>query len=186
LTIESAWRSIPADYPIEIAPRPQLRLLYPAVFQDELLAYSTPRGIDARLLLAIMRQESRFQPDAKSNAAARGLMQFISTTSTRIAGELGRTRFAQDDLYQPDTAVVFGSQFVSDLFVLFPQQPEAVVAAYNGGDDNVKRWMSRSRSGLADRYVPETMYTQTKDYVYRVMSNYRMYRYLYDENLKPL
>ncbi|MBV9215551.1 MAG: transglycosylase SLT domain-containing protein [Acidobacteria bacterium] len=182
--IEGPWKKVPADYPLELIPREQLRQLYPVVFTDRLLAYGPPRSLDPRLILSIMREESRFQPDVKSNAAARGLMQFISTTSTRIAGEVGRDRFAQDDLYQPDTAVLFGSQFVGDLFALFPQQPEAVIAAYNGGDDNVKRWMSRSRSGIPDRYVPEIMFTQTKEYVYRVMSNYRMYQYLYDENLR--
>ncbi len=183
--IEQAWKKVAADHPIELMPRADLYLLYPVVFQDDLVRESTERGIDPRLLLAIMRQESRFQPDAKSVAAARGLMQFISTTATRVAGELELKGFAQDDLYSPPNSILFGSHYVNSLFTAFPEQPEAVVASYNGGDDNMKRWLARSQSSLPERYVPEIMFTQTKDYVHKVMANYRMYKYLYDKDLRP-
>ena len=162
-----------------------MELLYPAVYADSLLRFAPGRKVDPRLLLAVMRQESRFQADAKSYAAARGLMQFISTTSTHVAGEFGRDNFRQDELYYPPTAILFGAQYVADLFTVFPNQPDAVVASYNGGDDNVKRWVSRSKSNLPERYVPEIMFGQSKDYVYKVMANYRMYQMLYDENLRP-
>ena len=184
--IEPAWKKVASDYPIELMPRAQLRLLYPAVFHDDLIRESVERGVDPRLMLAIMRQESRFQPDAKSFAAARGLMQFISTTSTRVAGELELKGFAQDDLYSPSNSILFGSHYVKTLFAAFPEQPDAVVASYNGGDDNMKRWLARSRSSLPERYVPEIMFTQSKDYVYKVMANYRMYKYLYDAELRPI
>lgn len=181
---EPLWKNIPADYPVELITREQLEMLYPAPYADSLLKYAAPRGVDPRLLLAIMRQESRFQPDVKSNAAARGLMQFISTTSKKVARELGRENFKQDELYHPPTAILFGSQYLADLFKLFPSQPEAVAASYNGGEDNMKRWLARSRSNLPDLYVPEILYSQSKDYVYKVMASYRMYRLIYDENLR--
>jgi soluble lytic murein transglycosylase len=75
---------------------------------------------------------------------------------------------------------------VSNLQKLFPNQLPAVAASYNGGEDNMQRWMLRSKSDAADRYVPEIGFAQSKDYVYRVMANYRIYRMLYDENLKRL
>ena len=136
-------------------------------------------------MLAIMRQESAFDPNAKSYAAARGLMQFISTTSTKVAGELGRTNFRQDELYYPPTALRLGSKYLSGLFMIFPQQPDAVAASYNGGEDNMKRWLSRSRSNQPERYVPEIMFAQSKEYVVRVMTSYRMYQLIYDEQLRP-
>ncbi|MEQ1603463.1 MAG: transglycosylase SLT domain-containing protein [Pyrinomonadaceae bacterium] len=183
---EPIWRSVPADFPIEMMPRRQAEMLYPAPFKSELLRSASERGIDPRLLLAIMRQESRFRPDAKSNAAARGLMQFISTTSNKVAAELNRDNFRQDELYSPSTAILFGSQYLSNLFKTFPGQPDAVVASYNGGDDNMRRWLNRSRSNIPERYVPEVVYAQSKDYVQRVMASYRMYKVLYDEQLRPI
>ena len=184
LFAEPLWRAVPADYQIELLPRDWVELLYPAPFADAFLKHALPRNVDPRFLLSIVRQESRYRPDIKSYAAARGMMQFISTTSDKIAAELGRSDFEQDELYDPSTAILFGSQYVSNLFKLFPNQPEAVAASYNGGEDNVRRWMKRSRSGLADLYVPEIAFSQSKDYVYKVMANYRIYKLFYDENLK--
>ncbi len=182
--IEPLWHKVPADYPIALIPRDQVKLLYPAPWADVLIKFSHEKGVDPRLILAIMRQESRFQPDAKSIAAARGLMQFISKTALQVAGELGRRSFRQDELYYVPTAIRFGSQYVSDLFGQFPDLTDAVVASYNGGDDNMKRWLARSRSNMPERYVSEIAYAQSKDYVYKVMANYYVYKSLYDENLK--
>jgi soluble lytic murein transglycosylase len=183
--IEPLWRKVPDDYPISLMPREHLELLYPVPFTNELLLHSDPRGVDPRLMLAVMRQESRFVPDARSAAGARGLMQFIGQTARRIAGELGMDEFDDEYLDDPSTSILFGSQYVADLFEMFPGKPEAVVASYNGGEDNMKRWLTRSRSGVHERYVPEIAYAQSKDYVYKVMANYRMYQHLYDEQLKP-
>ena len=182
--IEPLWKNIPADYEIELIPRQHLELLYPAPYTDSLLKHAAPRAVDARFILSIMRQESRFRADVKSYAAARGLMQFISTTSDKIAGELNRENFSQDELYDPPTAILFGSQYLANLFVIFPNQPPAVAASYNGGEDNMLRWLARSKSDNPDRYVPEIVFSQSKDYVYKVMAGFRVYQMLYDENLK--
>jgi len=185
LFAEPIWRAVPADYQIELMPRDWVELLYPAPFVDAFIKHALPRQVDPRFLLSIVRQESRYRPDVKSYAAARGMMQFISTTSDKIAAQLGRADFDQDELFDPSTAILFGSQYTANLFRLFPNQPEAVAASYNGGEDNMQRWMKRSRSSLADLYVPEIAFSQSKDYVYKVMANYRIYRIFYDENLNP-
>ena len=176
--IES-FAKLPADFQPELLPPDIAEMLYPQPYDDLLRKHAAPRNIDPHLVLSIMRQESRFRPNVKSVAAARGLMQFIPDTSNKIAGELGRERFDQNELYEPSTAVLFGSQYMSSLFRLFPNLPEAVAASYNGGEDNMQRWYGRARSDDPGRYVPEIAYAQTKDYVWRVMTNYRMYKLLY-------
>ncbi|MBS1797884.1 MAG: transglycosylase SLT domain-containing protein [Acidobacteria bacterium] len=182
--IEPLWKTIPADYQIELIPRDQVELLYPAPYRDALLEAAPGRGVDPRFVLSIMRQESRYRADVKSNAAARGLMQFISTTANQIARELKRDNFRQDELYNPPTAILFGSQYLSNLFKQFPNKPAAVAAAYNGGEENVRRWLVRAKSDADDRYVPEIVFSQSKDYAYKVMANYRVYGIFYDENLR--
>ncbi len=182
--IEPKWKRIPRDYEIELIPEDQAVLLYPAPFRDELLKYGKKENVDPRFVLSIMRQESRFRTDIKSAAAARGLMQFITSTSRRIARELDIEEFSRDDLYDPDTSIRFGARYLAILFKQFPDQPQAVAASYNGGEDRLERWLKRSKTNDPDRYVPEIAFTQTKDYVYRVMANYRMYINLYDENLE--
>jgi soluble lytic murein transglycosylase len=183
---EQLWRTLPPDFVIELAPRELIELLYPVTFRKSLLQHAPSRNIDPRFVLAIARQESRFQADAKSVAAARGMMQFIASTAGQVATELKLQDFDQDDLYNPDTAILFGSQYLSNLFKQFPDQPQAVAGAYNGGADNLARWIARSRANDPDRYVPEIGFTQTKDYVYKVMANYWTYQRLYDAQLKPI
>jgi soluble lytic murein transglycosylase len=183
---EPVWKSVPTDFVIELAPRELIEMLYPAPFRDLLLKHATARNVDPRFVLSIARQESRYQTDAKSVAAARGMMQFIPATANDVASELKLTTFNQDDLYDAGTAILFGSQYLSSLFKQFPDQPDAVAAAYNGGADNMARWRARSRSEEPDRYVAEIGYAQSKDYVYRVMTNFWNYQRLYDSQLRPL
>src|SRR5439155_18221298 len=83
---EPFWKTVPADYQIELIPADQLNLLYPAPYVDSFLKSALQRGIAPRFMLSIIRQESRYRPDLKSYAAPRGLMQFNSTTSEQIGG----------------------------------------------------------------------------------------------------
>jgi len=182
---EQAWKPVPADYLIELAPRELVELLYPVPFRDSLLQNGNA-AVDPRFVLSIARQESRFQADAKSAAAARGMMQFIASTANEIAGQLKLQNFQQDDLYNPDTSIRFGSQYLANLFQQFPNQPQAVAGSYNGGADNLARWIARARANEADRYVPEIGFSQTKDYVYKVLVNFWNYQRLYDAKLQPI
>jgi soluble lytic murein transglycosylase len=181
---EPLWKNVPADYLLELAPREMVELLYPAPYADALLQSAPQKGVDPRFILAIARQESRFQPEAKSAAAARGLLQFIPLTAQTIAAQLGKREFQQDELYDPRTAILFGAQYMGNLFKQFPDMPQAVAASYNGGEDNVARWVARARSNDPDRYVLEIGFTQSKDYVFKVLPNYWTYQLLYNEQLQ--
>ena len=181
---EQVWKPLPADYQLELAPREMVEMLYPVPFRESLLQNGNA-AVDPRFVLSIARQESRFQADAKSVAAARGMMQFIASTANDIAAQLKLQNFQQDDLYNPDTSIRLGSQYLANLFQQFPNQPQAVAGAYNGGAENLARWIARSRANEADRYVPEIGFSQTKDYVYKVLTNYWNYQRLYDAQLQP-
>ena len=181
---EQVWKPVPADYVLELAPRELVEMLYPVPFRESLLQNGNP-AVDPRFVLSIARQESRFQADAKSVAAARGMMQFIPSTANEIAAQLKLQDFQQDDLYNPDTSIRFGTQYLANLFQQFPNQPQAVAGAYNGGAENLARWIARSRANEADRYVPEIGFSQSKDYVYKVLTNYWNYQRLYDAKLQP-
>lgn len=181
--IEGIWKKMPADFPLQLIPPEHLRVLYPAPFADELIEHAATRGVDPRFVLAIQRQESRFAPYARSDAAARGLMQFIHTTADRVSNQLGYAAFDDSELYDASVSIRFGSHYLAELFTMFPDRHEAVAAAYNGGETNVKRWLARVDSSQPERYLPEIVFGQSKDYAARVMANYRMYQYLYDERL---
>jgi soluble lytic murein transglycosylase-like protein len=158
---------------------------YPAPYREAVLRAAVRRGVDPRLVLAIMRQESGFRPRAKSQAAARGLLQLTIDTATKYAPRAGLNNLQDIELYRPETNILVGSEYLSDLMRLFPDQPEAVIASYNGGEDNVTRWIARARQKDAGVFAAEVGFTETKDYVFKVMANYRAYRQLYTADLKP-
>jgi soluble lytic murein transglycosylase len=162
-----------------------IELLYPAPYRDALNQYSAKLGVDPRLILSLARQESRFNPTVKSDAAARGLLQFIAETALKLADEEGLNRFELDDVYEPEIAVRLAVRYVADLLKLFPDNPQAVAASYNSGEQGVERWIFRARSADVDRLVAEVALSQTKDYVAKVLTNYHAYQSLFTQDLKP-
>lgn len=181
---ESAAKAIPQDYQLELMPRDLVELIYPAPYRDSFDRYAPAVEVDPRLVLSLARQESRFNPSVKSGASARGLLQFIPETARKLATEEGMKDFELDDVYTPEVAVRLAVRYVADLLKLFPDNPHAVLAAYNTGEQNVERWISRARSSDVDRLVTEIAIPETKDYVAKVMNSYRAYLQLYTQDLK--
>jgi peptidoglycan lytic transglycosylase len=182
---ESAAKAIPQDFQLDLMPRDLVELIYPAPYRDAFERYAPAAGVDPRLVLSLARQESRFNPAVKSAASARGLLQFIPETAQTLANEEGMKGFELDDVYMPEVAVRLAVRYVADLLKLFPNNPHAVLAAYNTGERNVERWIARARSSDVDRLVTEIAIPETKDYVAKVMNSYRAYSLLYTQDLKP-
>jgi soluble lytic murein transglycosylase len=156
---------------------------YPALFREIIVREARSRKVDPRLVLAIMRQESGFRARAKSPAAARGLLQLIMEAANKYGPRAGLTNVREDDLYRPDINIRIATEYLAELYKLFPGLPDAVAASYNGGEDNVARWLKRSAHHDPAIFASEVGFSETKGYVFKVMANYRAYRQLYTENL---
>jgi len=156
---------------------------YPVVYRAELLRSAKQLKIDPRFLLAIMKQESSFRANAKSPAAARGLLQLVFDTAIKYNKKAGYANLQPDDLYLPSVNIAIGSTYIADLKDQFGGLYEAIAASYNGGEDNAARWLNRSKPKDAGIFTSEVGFAETKNYVYKVMSNYRVYRELYTEDL---
>lgn len=156
---------------------------YPVMFRTELLRNSRSRNIDPRFVLAIMKQESSFRPGIKSPAGARGLLQLVYDTALKYNKAAGYANLHPDDLYQPAVNVAIGTEYMSELKDQFDGLYEAIAASYNGGEDNATRWLARSRPKDPGVFTAEIGFAESKAYVFKVMTNYRIYRELYDENL---
>ncbi|MFN2577597.1 MAG: transglycosylase SLT domain-containing protein [Pyrinomonadaceae bacterium] len=156
---------------------------YPAPFRFQVLNESRKRALDPRLVLAIMKQESQFKPNAKSPSAARGLLQLTIDAAQRYAPRAGLKQVTDDSLYQPATNIAVGTEYIAELSGMFAGLSEAIAASYNGGEDNVARWLGRTNQSDAGVFTAEVGFTESKNYVFKVMSYYRAYRQLYDTNL---
>jgi soluble lytic murein transglycosylase-like protein/TolA-binding protein len=156
---------------------------YPAPYRFQIVKEASKRGLDPRLILAIMRQESQFKSNARSPSAARGLLQLTIDAAKRYGGRAGVSRVSEDLLYRPDVSIAVGSEYLADLSRMFAGLPEAMAAAYNGGEDNVARWLARSNQNDAGVFASEVGFSESKNYVFKVMANYRAYQQLYDSKL---
>jgi soluble lytic murein transglycosylase len=156
---------------------------YPVMYRAELLRSAKSLKIDPRFVLAIMKQESSFRANAKSPAAARGLLQLVFDTALKYNKKAGYASLNPDDLYQPAVNIAIGSQYIAELKNEFDGLYEAIAASYNGGEDNAARWLNRSKPKDAGIFTSEVGFAETKNYVYKVMGNYRVYRELYTEDL---
>ena len=156
---------------------------YPVMYKAEILRYAKAKKIDGRFVLAIMKQESSFKANAKSPAAARGLLQLVFDTAIKYKNQTGYPNLQPDDLYQPSINIAIGSYYIAELKDEFNGMYEAIAASYNGGEDNAARWLNRSKPKDAGIFASEVGFAETKAYVGKVMNNYRVYRALYTEDL---
>lgn len=156
---------------------------YPAPYRQALLSAARVRKIDPRFLLALIKQESVFRPQAKSPAGARGLLQLTIDTAQKYASAVGFVSLSESQLYRPETSILLGAEYIEQLSSLFPQQLEAVAASYNGGEDNVARWLKRAKHKDPGVFTAEIGFDETKGYVQKVMANYRVYTELYTADL---
>lgn len=156
---------------------------YPAPYRAEILRYAKSKGVDPRFVLAIMKQESSFRPQAKSPAAARGLLQLVYDTALKYNEKAGFPDITGESLYVPRINIAIGAEYIADLKNQFDGVYEAIAASYNGGEDNAARWLNRSKPKEPAIFASEVGFSETKNYVFKVMNNYRVYRELYTEDL---
>jgi soluble lytic murein transglycosylase len=161
----------------ELDPAMAERLRYPRAYWDLIAAEAERNSLDPFLVLSLARQESLFNPDARSGSDARGLMQLLPSTAERWAPEAGLDP-ADLDLYQPSTNVTVGVTYLKNLFAMFNGNAFKAVAAYNGGEHAVAGW-SAKYPGDDDQWVENIGYRETRDYVKKVVGGLREYRLLY-------
>ena len=126
-----------------------------------------------------MREESRFNPRAKSEAAARGLLQFIITTANQIGREIGLVAVSPDDLYDPRVIIRLGAKYVSELSQKLGGNRYAVAAAYNAGPHQVALWSRLAPAPGDDEFFSSINFDETKQYVRKVMNSYERYGEIY-------
>jgi soluble lytic murein transglycosylase len=157
---------------------------FPIPNRDVLLRAVKGKSVDPRFVLSIMRQESGYNARARSLAGARGLLQLTIDVANKYMKGAGLESVTEDDLYRPEVNIPVGVEYLSQLFRMFPDLPEAVAASYNGGEDNVERWVRRAANKDNGVFAAEIGFAESKDYAMKVMANYRAYQQLYTSDLQ--
>jgi soluble lytic murein transglycosylase len=154
-----------------------LRYLTP--YRERIEPNARERGLDLAWVYGLMRQESRFIPAARSSVGAQGLMQIMPSTGKWIAGKLGMKGYQVGWLSDPETNVMFGTTYMRMVLEGLDDHPVLASAAYNAGPGRAKKWKDgRPLEGAI--YAETIPFTETRDYVKKVMANAVIYAALLD------
>jgi soluble lytic murein transglycosylase len=172
-------KTAPSGSSVFALPPDVLRALFPFPYQDVVRKFTEERKIDPYLVISIMKQESKFKEHARSQAFARGLMQLIPSTAMDMATDLGIVEFSLEQLYKPEMNINLGTRYVQNMIGKFGPRVEVIAASYNGGESNVRRWLSLVGSDEVIEFYSNIDLPETKNYVSIVKTNYEMYRRIY-------
>lgn len=123
---------------VVLEPDPYLRVRYPLRYEHIVRGHAANYDLDPALVAAVIYQESKFDPDARSPSGAIGLMQLLPETAKGIALRTGGSRFRVADLEDPEVNVRYGCWYLRNLLRKYGSL-ETALAAYNGGQGNVDR-----------------------------------------------
>jgi soluble lytic murein transglycosylase len=153
------------------------RQMYPTFFKTDVERESQCWDVDPCFVWAVMRQESIFNPQVVSPAGAIGLMQIMPATGKDIARKL-KCAYSNDSLYVPSVNIRFGTWYLRTLLDEFNENEALAAASYNGGSDNAKAWLLHNQGEDPDLFVENIGFTETRNYVKKVLANYWTYRRL--------
>jgi soluble lytic murein transglycosylase len=163
--------------------REEWDIFYPLSFWDIIVAEARAKRLDPHQVAGLIRQESVFNPRARSNAKAYGLMQLLVPTGAAMARKSGvNETVTEQSLYEPRLNIQLGTQYMRDQFDKFGRI-EYVAIAYNAGPGRVPQWRASLPIEM-DEFAEAIPFKETRGYVQGVVRNTLQYERLYDDNGK--
>ena len=163
----------------EVGEYPLWELAYPRPYWDQLKRISKKAGIDPYFALAIMREESHFNPKALSSSKAMGLMQLMPATARHVAKKKKIQLKNKEDIYDPKLNTLLGTLYLGGLFDRFKSELVYAAGGYNAGPHNMLKWIKRWEGEPLDVFVEQIPFNETKNYVKRVYRSYKLYKKIY-------
>ena len=155
-----------------------LPLQYPSVIRQQ----AAEKHLSPSLVAAVIYTETKFDPRT-SSAGAVGLMQLMPETAAYLAHRSGATTFTTADLATPQVNIAYGSYYLRYLLDEFHGNTVQALAAYNGGEANVYKWVAAARAQGRQMRISDIPFPETRDYVERVLAARTEYRQKYAAQL---
>lgn len=156
---------------------------YPLPFRADLEAKAREIGLDPAYAFGLIRQESRFQIDARSSVGASGLMQIMPATARWTAGKIGLA-YTPDMLTNRDANLRLGTAYLKLVLDDFDGSHALAAAAYNAGPSRARRWREGPKLETAI-WAENVPFNETRDYVKKVLSNGAIYAALMNGTPAP-
>jgi soluble lytic murein transglycosylase len=155
----------------------------PLRHEDIIRQQAEDKDLDAAMIAAVIYTESRFRDGQVSSAGAQGLMQITPATARMIAHKSGGTAFVLDDLATPQVNISYGAWYLRYLLTRYAGNETLALAAYNGGEGNVDRWVDAAQQRERDLEVEMIPFPETRAYVQQVQEIEQQYRRSYAAEL---
>jgi soluble lytic murein transglycosylase len=154
----------------------------PLTNADVIRQQAADKHLDPALIAAVIYAETKFDP-RPSSAGAQGLMQILPQTAEFLARRSGATTFTIADLGTPQVNIAYGSYYLRFLLDHYKGNKILALAAYNGGEANVDRWVADARDHGKKMTIAAIPFPETRAYVQRVLNAQRQYRHTYAAQL---
>ena len=151
------------------------KLIYPVYFTKTINLMAENSNTSPYLVIAVMKEESAFNPLAKSSVGALGLMQIMPDTGRFLDPD----SFQTSKLHEPMYSIYLGSKYIRSLIVQFEGNEMFAIASYNGGMGNVLKWQKDFFNGDCDDFVERIPYPETQGYVKKIFASYWNYLRIY-------
>lgn len=162
------------------ANRARWQIGYPRAYEALLREHAKTNKVPFAMQMAIVREESAFDPLLESYANAIGLTQMIFVTAERFAKGTG-IKVSRATLRDPEKNVTIGSRFLGHLFAYWKNFTLFVPPSYNGGEGYVRRNLKTKGSLAADEFIEAIVDDQIRNYTKRVAGTYFTYSWLYEQ-----
>jgi soluble lytic murein transglycosylase len=160
------------------------QLYYPLGYGEHVRAAARAVGLDPYVVAAVIREESSYDPRARSGVGAVGLMQLMPDTARVVAQELGRPLGELAALWEPPVNITLGSRYLAQLNARF-RDPLLAVAAYNAGPHRVQQWVAGRPQVDMEEFVDQIPFDETRGFAKRVFTSWHHYRRLYGDGSAP-
>lgn len=150
-------------------------ILYPLAYWPVVVDVSNRYNLDPLVLLSVMREESRYDPNIRSIAGALGLMQIMPQTAYNLNVELKMNITDKAMIHDIRTNITIGAYYLNTLLKEFASLP-AALAAYNAGEERVRSWLKEGNYKSVDEFIEDIPYDETKNYVKHVLMTYNTYK----------
>jgi soluble lytic murein transglycosylase len=154
----------------------------PLQHQDIIRQQAADKHLDPALIAAVIYAETKFDP-RPSAAGAQGLMQIMPETARFLAHRSGATTFTTADLARPQVNIAYGSYYLRYLLDVYNGRIVPALAAYNGGEANVDRWVAAAHARGHALRISDIPFPETQAYVSKVLKAQRDYRHDYASEL---
>jgi soluble lytic murein transglycosylase len=155
-------------------------VVYPRAYRQYIEKYSSIGDNPPYYLYTIMQKESAYNPHDVSYADAIGLLQMIPPTSRRVALRID-SPYTDDVLYDPEGNIHFGAWYIGHLLAKFKGQIALGAGSYNAGPRAMMKWIKMHGTRPLDEFIELTPYTQTREYMKKVLDIYSRYLWLYEK-----